>query len=485
MSRLLLRCPFCGAQIESLEEEHVVRCSFCSSKLLASVRGGSPAYSLAPKIQEQERIRFMLLERMRRAGMDTATLTSLGLTYLPFWRLQAVSYKWVFGSRSIGGTEPTELLPPPAEKVRELVVRPLDHSISASPGCGLDIKSLGVRTQVLPLSTAAPEELRQSSFPVEISRAKAMEALERLTQGYAQPQGLTPEMVLETLVGVRLSLVFFPVWRGVVRAGEEEQHFFLDGLEGTLLGKTTLAGPASKYSPQGARESSLGELRLLPFRCPNCGWDLPFRPSSLLHLCPTCLRLWSGHEGGWKEIPYEAAIPPGGKFKEELLWVPFWCFQCRYSDGRKVLERASELRGLALQAPGPGRRPDDEAPLILYVPGIRLPDPKVSMALAVRLTGAQPKMTLSGFPTGMKVNSAGASLSMEDAGQMALPVLAGLIPFRNRQLLNWLRGVKAELGEAKVRFLPFARKDIFWMELHSKATFPHNPRCADLIQGEK
>lgn len=483
MTRLLLGCPFCGAQIESLEEEHVVRCSFCSSKLLASVRGGSPAYTLSPKIQEQERIRFMFLERVRRAGTDPARLSSLRLTHLPFWRLQAVSYKWVFGSKSMGRTDPTELLPPPTEKVRELVVRPLDHSISASPGCGLDMKSLGVRTQVLPLSPAAPEQLRQSSLPVEVSRAEAMEALERLTQGYPQPQGLTPETVLETLVGVRLSLVFFPVWEGTVRAGEEEHHFFLDGLEGTLLGKTTQAGSASKYSSQGAMESYLGELRLLPFRCPNCGWDLTFRPSSLLHLCPSCLRLWSGHEGGWKEIPYEAAVPPGGKFKEELLWVPFWCFQCRYSDGRKVVERASELRGLALQAAGPGPRPDDKAPLVLYVPGIRLPDPKVSMGLAVRLTGAQPNMIFSGFPPGMRVNSAGASLSVQDAGQMALPVLAGLIPFRNRHLLNWLGGVKAELGEAKVRFLPFARKDIFWMELHSKATFAHNPRCADLLQG--
>lgn len=484
MCRLLLRCPLCGAQIESLEEEHVVRCAFCSSKLLASVRGGPPAYAFSPKLQETQRIRSMLAEQLRREGTGPGGLSAVELTHLPFWRLQAVSYRWVFGSKSMGKPEPTDLFPPPSEKVRELVVRPLDHTMTASPGCGLGMETLGVRTQVLPLKPVAPGEIRESCLPVEVSKAEAMEALRQLARVSPQPQGVSQEMVLESLVGVRLTLLFFPVWKGTVRVGEAQRHFFLDGLEGRLLGKSLSEPPGIEHKGQSSKGIYLGELKLLPFRCPDCGWDLPFRPSSLLHLCPTCLRLWAGHEGGWRQVRYEVAAPPQGQAWENLLWVPFWCMRCRFSDGKKTLQKASELRRLAPQATAPASGSAEEAPATLYVPAIRFPDPKVSMALAVKLTGAQPRVQISSFPSGLKINSAGASLPAQDAARMALPVLGGLVPFRNREILQWLGGVRAQVEQAGVRFMPFSRKDIFWMELHTRATFPHNPRCADLADGK-
>lgn len=483
MTRLLLRCPLCGAQIESLEEEHVVSCTFCSSKLLASVRGGSPAYTLPPKILEPQRIRFRLEERIKKDVIKPVALSSLSLTHLPFWRVQAVSYRWIFGSKIMGKGDPMDLLPPPKERVRELVVRPMDHTICASRACGAQTESLGVRTQVLPLSPLAPGEKDRSLLPVELGRKAALEALEKLIQSYPQPPGVSPEMVLESLVGLKLTLIYLPVWRATFRLGEDEQHYFLDGVDGRFMGKSSVDEPKPGSAQEEAQEPFLGEIKLLPFRCPNCGWDLPFRPSSLLHLCPTCLRLWTGYEGGWREMPYEVALPPGRRIREDYLWVPFWCFRCRYTDGRKHLESASELRRLAVQAPGPRLEFEKDEPAILYVPAIRFPDPKVSMGLAVRITGAQPSMEMGGFSTGVKVDSSGGSLSVEDAKQMALPILAGLVPFRNRELLKWLAGVKADLGEARVRFLPFIRKDIFWMELHTKTTFPHNPRCADLVRG--
>jgi|YNPNPStandDraft_1061719.scaffolds.fasta_scaffold15201_4 hypothetical protein len=482
MSRILFGCPQCGAQIDSLEEEHVVRCRFCSSVLLASTPGGVPGYSLAPKIQDPRRAREMILSCLSRKGLGQVSLPTPTLTHLPFWRLKAVSYRWFFGSRAMGKPDPNELFPPPSEKAKELVVRPLDHTIAASRKEGIGMKTLGTRAQVLPLSPLGPADLQGPLMPVEVSRLEAMEALQRLGQSVLQPKGLTPEIVLESLVGVRLSLIFSPLWHGTAQVGETEHHIFLDAIDGQELGEATSGGALGKSPAQKApQEPLLGRLEFLPFRCPNCGWDLPFRPQSLLHLCPTCLRLWDGQEGRWKEIPYQAAAPPQGQAWEELLWVPFWCIQCRFSDGKTTLDTASELCRLAPQSnPMPPRTVRD-GPCLLYVPATRLPDPKVTLAMAVRVTGAQPGLELTGFPQGAGVRSAGASLPRSDAGHMATAVLAGLVPFRNKRLLEWLGRARAQLGEAKVVFLPFSRKDIFWKELHTQATFPHSPQCPDLI----
>ncbi len=482
MMRLVLSCPHCGAQIDSLEEEHVVRCSFCSSKLLASVQGGSPAYSISPKLTEPGRVSTMLAERLRKESMDPSGLTQVMLTHLPFWRLQAVSYRWIFGTKNMGKPDPSELLPPAQERVRELVVRPLDHTIAASRLKLVELPSLGVRAQVLPLNPLTPGEVKEESFlPVETSRQEALEALKRLAQAYPQPHGLNPEMVSESLVGARLTLIFLPVWKGVVHTREDEYHFFLDGVDGRFLGKSKASSVGPPSPEPKTRNLQLGKLKLLPFRCPTCGWDLPFRPQSLLHLCPSCLRLWEGHEGSWRQVAYEVASPPQGQARDKMLWVPFWCMNCSFSDGKKSVQSASELRGMALQSRWASRPTPSQEPAQLYVPAMRLPDPKVSMNLAVKITGAQPSMQLCEFPQGLKVDSAGASLAARDALQMALPVLAGLLPFRNRKLLEWLAGVKPQMGEPKVRFLPFVRKDIFWVQVHTNVSFPHNPRCADLM----
>ena len=481
MGRIALACPQCGAEMEFLEEQHVVRCSFCSSRLLVLGRHGVLRYSLRPAITDPRRALTLAQSHWARRGLPDPRPAEVFPVQVPFWRFQGILLAWIFGSRMVRSSEPDDLFPNTSERVRELVARPLDHTRPAFESVSMELNSLGLRPQVLPLTPLDPGPPKSFSIPVEVGMERALENLESLGRWHLEVHGVTAERVIGNVVGARLSLVFSPAWYTEHLCGEAHRCLLLDGLEGNVLAEGD--SPETLLGPLGQRERSsgvFGQLKLIPFRCPNCGWDLPFRPYNVAHLCQSCGRLWTEHQGKLKEVSFRLGVPPQAGRWKDYLWVPFWVFPGALRSGDSVVRTVQDLRRLAPAPPGAPRPARGDAPLRLYVPAMRLADPKASNSLAVRLTASQPDPPSVVFPQGESLRCAGASLSEQDARQMALAVLAGVVPFRNRRVLEWLFEARAELGTAQVLFLPFTRQDIFWRDPVTKAFFPHSPNCPDL-----
>jgi hypothetical protein len=224
------------------------------------------------------------------------------------------------------------------------------------------------------------------------------------------------------------------------------------------------------------------DIRFLPFRCPNCGWDFPFRPTSEIHLCPTCHRLWGVNGKGWKELDYDTVLPPDGHAWQGLLWVPFWRYRAHLSSPNGTLETMADLYRMA--PPPRSLDMDREArrPIHLYVPAMRVLNPKMTQDLASRLTYLQPEVPLGRFPEDFQPQAAGGSLPESDAREMGPVILGAIMPPLSRHARSWLKGCDVQLQQPRVLFFPFARVDLFWKELRTGLTFAHGNRSGDLPQ---
>src|SRR5512139_4319087 len=94
---IIIRCPQCGGTIDFLEEAQVIHCNFCGSNLLVAGREGVLRYVLPPRISEAKKAQALALEYLQRSGKRSSRIGETYLFYAPFWRIQGIIYRWVFG----------------------------------------------------------------------------------------------------------------------------------------------------------------------------------------------------------------------------------------------------------------------------------------------------------------------------------------------------------------------------------------------------
>ncbi|HPR63564.1 MAG TPA: hypothetical protein PK014_05025 [Thermoanaerobaculia bacterium] len=104
---------------------------------------------------------------------------------------------------------------------------------------------------------------------------------------------------------------------------------------------------APRLAPSDFRS---GSLRLIPYRCPVCGWDIHMNPRGHHQICTQCGRMLTPSDRGLTEIPYFTIPPleipwrPAGT-RITTGWAPFWRMRIQWSDGDKDF---SSLRDLFL-----------------------------------------------------------------------------------------------------------------------------------------
>jgi DNA-directed RNA polymerase subunit RPC12/RpoP len=480
---IFIHCPQCGGNLSFLEEAHVIRCQFCGSSLLIGGREGVLRYVLSPQMTDPKKARLQASEYMLSLGKHSPRAGDPFLFYAPFWRMQGIVYRWLFYLKPMK-VEIAAGVPPPMERMKVLLTRLMDQTIPGYEGLEIGLPTLGIRPQALLLEPFSPEHLEQrgSFLPLEVSLEKAQAEAERFANLFFQAGDLIPEVVLQRVVGVDFSVIYFPLWYVECHHESGREVVLLDAVgqvpvqtipDGSLiLGR--LKGEESRKSFQ------FSELRFLPFRCPNCGWEFPFRPLSLLHFCPTCRHLFREKKGEWTEMKYRV-IPAAEKGSAgKFLWVPFWRCKTVLESSAERLETMASLYQLAPPPRVVNNEREARRPIYFYIPAVKFRNPQIIHNLGSRLTFVQPEVELGSFEEGSHPLAAGGSLSERDARQMGEVILGSMIPQGNRKARGWMKNCRVNLQDSEILYFSFRRVDLFWKEATSGISFQHNALSEDL-----
>ncbi len=480
--KIQIHCPQCGGEIDFLEEAHAFRCRFCGSTLLITGREGVLRYVFRAQISDAQAAQIHAAEQMRIAGKRPPRRMSAFLFYAPFWRLQGTVYRWIFGSRPMK-VEIDAGVPPPMDRVKVFLYRNLDHTIPGYSELETGVTTLGIRAQAGPLRPFSQEHLdmRDSFLPLEISLARAEAEAERVSRVFFENEEIVPEVILHDLVGTRFSVVYFPFWCVAYEHAEGREFLLLDGMSGNLTRTIPDSSPILNKLRGGESRKSFefSEIRFLPFRCPNCGWDFPFYPLSRLHFCPNCRRLYEERGGQWTERSYSSRSVKNDESKE-VLWVPFWRCRTVLQSGGEKLESMAGLYQLAPPLRVVNEQKESRRPIYFYIPAVRFRDPRVIHNLASRLTYNQPDLVLGTFPDAAHPLTAGGSLPLGDAVDMGPVILGALVPQNNRRARAWLKGCRVDLQDPEIIYFPFTRTDLFWKGTTTGISFQHNALSEDL-----
>ncbi|MCG6918032.1 MAG: hypothetical protein LJE89_10850 [Deltaproteobacteria bacterium] len=458
-------CPQCGGKIIFDEEIEVVRCPYCSSTNQISGKSGLPRFMFPPRWSfEESRHRFSTLLsskkslRLREKGLH--------LVYGPYWRTKGMVFHWALGKKhSISkiGTRSWD-------DAKELKTKHFDFTFPAyrEPDLGLD--TLGVRPAAIPLQLFHHSRLSGTELVLspEVSLQEAVDHSNNfLTFGFSD-RNLKVELEDTQLVGEVYSLVYFPFWVLEVGANGQNSLLIIDGVA-NVVRKSIWEQDFAAYFRETASSkwaSNFGDLRLIPFTCPVCGWDLPFTPDSKTHICPTCTRAWAEHRGSYQEVDYHLVGLPD-EFDKPIHYMPFWDLKTHIRTSQGVLKTKSDLRKLIPALPTGKGRGNGSDSIRFLIPAFRIKNLKSLSKLAHIFCLSPPSQKLRAKENLKKEIFQGVSLAGQEAEQLAQVVLISMVPKYHRRARNLLKDSEFESGRPRLVYYPFYRKGIYLREANS------------------
>ena len=440
-----------------------MQCSYCKVALLATGYGRILSYHLLPQMKEED-ARGDTLGLLASRGRK-GTIRDIHLAFVPFYRLIGLDFSWNWRDKEItspltASTLPIdsslgslrkkeerwdmENLPPLKEKEYSLAWAYLDKTFLAADLPSLNLRSLGIRSQVLTLSLFDPSGLSSGSqvIPVALDWRKAWDRAEK---------DLTSENITQRkLINRILSLVFFPLWEVRIEGDGKIFSLIFDGVARSFLQEEA----ASLFFPQRSPDSTFSTqaLRFRPLACPNCGAALPVEPAFRLFSCSTCHRVWQIQGDEFEGIPYRLALSPGKPDISKIRYLPFWIFL-----GEVQLEGRIIANGLDLSRIIPtGRILSEEekaTPLRFFVPAFKVRDLGVVNRLSTSFTRMQPRFQTR--ERSEEVLYPGGVLDRNEAADFAHLALVSIAPKGNPKLVERVAQAELSLSPGELVFFPF------------------------------
>jgi Zn-finger nucleic acid-binding protein len=463
--QIKIDCPQCGGDIVFDEEIEVVRCNYCGSTNQISGKSGNPRFMFPPRWTEEKcrhRISSLLSSkvswRLKKKGLH--------LVYAPYWRTIGMVFHWLLGKKEhtspIGGRS--------WDDAKELKAKLFDFSFPAYKEPDLDLESLGVRTAVIPLQLFHHTRLSGSEIvlPVEVSLQEAREhSSSFLTYGFSDPS-FRVEFKDTQLIGEVYSLVYFPFWVLEVTGNNRRGLLIIDGVANRIR-KTVWDHDVDSFLQEHTSSEAaahFSDLRLIPFVCPVCGWDLPFSPTSKIHVCATCTRVWIEKAGSYREVEYQLVAVPE-KFEHATRYMPFWDLGIQIHTPDRVLQNRVDLRTLLPNLPV-GRESGNGAQSIKFlIPAFKIRGPKALSKLATLFCLNPPSRPPRAREDLEKEIFEGVCLGGEEAEQLAQVVLISMVPRYNRRARKVLKKSKISVETTRLIYYPFYRKGIYFREANS------------------
>ncbi len=323
--------------------------------------------------------------------------------HVPYWRFRGM----VFAATSF-----------------PMKMRVADHSLPAVESDGWPA-SLGLRPQARPLKFIRPDMTGLFLKP-ERSRGDMIREM----------TGNGPDMFH---IGERLSLIFMPFYR--------HGNLVCDGLTGNALDP----GPSL---PDGPGAPPPCRLSFVPCLCPDCGWDLEGRNTSLVLSCQHCRAFWLIHQNRLNRIrPAFSVTGP-----DTALMLPFW--RLRVGFGNLGLDTFAHLIRQA-NLPLVIQPRHQIQPLFFDIPAFSL-SPKLFLRLGKQMTLARVAPDRA-VPDGEAPTRSGRSsgpplypvhLPLDEAVEATRPVLLELA-VRKKELAEALGQEKISLIGYKLMYMAF------------------------------
>lgn len=230
------------------------------------------------------------------------------------------------------------------------------------------------------------------------------------------------ELVLE-LLEESLSLIYFPLWVVNFITSENKSHQIIDGVVKRTLFQNT--GFFELRETQNEKLPKAYPLKIVPHRCPNCGWDLPANPFHLIFPCDNCQRIWKISEAGYQPVKGKMVQPEGQKIKAQsksIEYYPFWVFQSRPQKEKDfTLQRLVELFPSEV---GWFMAKDKSKPFLFYIPGFEIKNLNKIPCISLAFTRSQPELEEKNWEQEKLI---GAIRSEEDAKKLAELLWLGLL----------------------------------------------------------
>lgn len=314
-------CPTCGAPIDFDDAARAIRCDHCRSQLLVTGRRQVLSYEIEHRTSESDArslVRFALPADQQSTHVSPATL------YLvPYYRFTAEEIFWEtretedqrrrnvrevadwLGVSVPGAVRGDDIRDPddgPTFSSRVLEKNFVARKTSVVP------HSLGVRPTALTLRRFDhPDE--EEGTVVVAADLTPKEAQER---GAGEPDSDGRRELLRSV----LQIVYFPFWMVPTRANGTDRVVVVDAVAGSITQDVEPAEVEALSTGVRRRARTVG---FRPLVCPNCGWDLPFRPDDVLFQCSSCARGWLSRADRLEAVSFRVVEGEGAP-----LHLPVW-----------------------------------------------------------------------------------------------------------------------------------------------------------------
>jgi hypothetical protein len=269
-------------------------------------------------------------------------------------------------------------------------------------------------------------------------------------------------------------VVYFPFWVLELSTREKSGLLIIDGVANRPK-RTIWEQDLTSFFASGisrAPSTGLGSLHLLPFTCPDCGWDLPFSPESKTHICSTCTRAWAEEHGNYKETVYELVAVPGD-FNHAFRYMPFWDVEIQIHTSDEVLRTRADLHKLAPALKVGGEKVNVLDPIRFLIPAFKIKDIKSLSKLATLFCSSPPEQKFRAKERLEEVKFQGVCLAGAEAEEMARVVLISMVPRYHRRARKLLKNARLETSSPRLVYYPFYRKGLYLREVNSNHPIQH------------
>jgi hypothetical protein len=256
-------------------------------------------------------------------------------------------------------------------------------------------------------------------------------------------------------------MIYFPFWMIRLSAGKISRILILDAVANSLTRTLSLAEWTHmlQQSKKAPAPISFGEVSFIPFKCPNCGWDLPLHRFNIIHLCNTCHRAWIEREGRFRGIAFDVVKPPDDQ--QPCVYLPFWTFPAKIAAHNDLIDTAGKMIDFSGQFPTRAPQKKDENPLHFYLPAVEIRNIATANKLATDVTQKQPTLDFMPKEHLSDCTLLGAFLPPRAARKMSDILLLSLTPKTNRNRHDFVRDAAITAGKMKLIWWPFFEQRLF------------------------
>jgi predicted RNA-binding Zn-ribbon protein involved in translation (DUF1610 family) len=448
-------CPSCGAPFQLLEGANVAVCSYCNLPLLIQSQKNILRYYLEPKLKERS-ISF-LVDRYRKESNQSLPkrIDETRLFFLPFWRFNAQAF-YAINQQPDFLSSP--LQPDEKEETEEIQTKDWDINFSAHATNSLGVSTLGMRPDWLNLKLLTEKtymEEKGETLQLEIDSGSAKERALKSLEFYLERKKSPEDELILQLVEEHLSLIYFPFWVVNFITSQGKFHLVIDGVTKRTLKE--VPGYFALRENRSDEAEKFHPLKMVPHRCPNCGWDLPVTPFHVVFPCGNCKRIWKIHRGGYSQIEGEIAeVKEESKIasSESLCYYPLWIFEMSFQHGESSsIEKIFELMPSEIGLFGVK---DKSKPFLFYIPAFEIKNLHKIPEVGLAFLRTQPNLEID---SQKREDLKGVFISEDDAKQIAELLWLNLISQKaNLDLNKW----KSPIFEnARILWCPFYQDSTF------------------------